>query len=173
MIYNLYKKIQGWTSPQVRPPLCPNNKCETQTLWPQPDTKQIKFCYGALTSLSPSSPHQQNQFWKDWTRCFVRNGQSGKWIDANLLMCLFVFVAVSVCVCVSLFLSLQRRVWTGCGERLPSAPWYLPRWDANIYLFSAIYISNKGRERKRTYWLLSDLDGRATAGTSDCGSNEL
>ncbi len=106
MIYNLIRRSKGGFSPQVRPPLCPNNKCETQTLWPQPDTKQIKFCYGALTSPSPSSPHQQNQFWKDSTRCFVRNGQSEKWIDANLLMCLFVFVCcvcVGVCLCFFLF----------------------------------------------------------------------
>lgn len=33
----------------------PTTKYEAQTLWPQPDTKQITFCYGALTSLSPST----------------------------------------------------------------------------------------------------------------------
>lgn len=66
MIYNLVWRSKGGFFPSgPATAMCPNNKCEPQTLWPQPDTKQIKFCYGALTSPSPSGPHQQNQFWED------------------------------------------------------------------------------------------------------------
>lgn len=89
------------------------------------DHTQNKFNSGTV----PLSPHLQTvptskiNFGK---RCFVSEGRSVKWIDADLLTGFF----VAVCVCV--FVNLQRRVWAGCGERLPSAFWYLPRWDTHL-----------------------------------------
>lgn len=111
------REIQGWIFPSG-----PASAASRQQMW-DPLTSARHGTNYILLRSTPSGPHQQNQFWEDSTRCFVTNGQSGKWTDANLLMRLFCFF------------SPQRRVWTGCGERLPSAPGYLPRWDGNIYLF--------------------------------------
>lgn len=105
-----------------------------QTLWPQPDVKQIQFCC-SFFSFSPPFfwcaclPVSKSCF---WAKPILERGALLEMdIEWNGLMQIYWQASLSLllCGCASLFLCLQRRVWTGCGEWLPSAPRYLPRWD--------------------------------------------
>lgn len=118
------ENIQVWILP----------KQDTQTLWPQPDTNKFNVLLRCLSSCLQADLVKAKLCGLSVTMDQCR---------LNDVLCLCWFV----CVCVS----RQRWIWTGRGERLPSAPWNLPWWDILIIYSSFAWEQQTGQNQQYTY----------------------